>query len=93
MWPQEVKMKVGDKLYCKEDFNKYFTAGKIYKIDSCKKRGIIVEDNYGVGVYVSLIDGLGMHEIGQVICIDQYFYTKKEIRKMKLEKLINVATK
>ena len=94
-------MKVGDVLICK----KRVEIGQNWS--SWDRHVILVHPNQKVTVaslhssfLVTLIynkynDSFVMSSIGKINFYDyiwDYFYTEKELRKMKLEKLINVAT-
>lgn len=73
-------MKTGDKLCCKRDFilgrNKWITKGKTYSIfyNEQSDAWYIIDDQKEVNEYL-------------MSDIETYFYTKKELRKMKIEKL------
>lgn len=82
-------MKAGDKVYCKAELyindTIYFRAGKWY---------IIVEiDNHdnSIGVFYNAKgNSYWMNILGSNACdcnFVDYFYSKKEVRKLKLEKL------
>ena len=82
-------MKIGDKLICKEDFS--YSKGKFY---FSFKKGIdylvtsayyVSSENYS---YVQFFgDSYGAYcNLREETC-EKYFYTKREVRKLKLEKL------
>ena len=83
-----MKVKVGDKVYCHTEYSVYiwrksFSKGNIYIIDTVN----IIDSE----IWVWMFDDFG----SQVsICydnkFDKYFYTDKELRRKKLEKLRNV---
>ena len=81
-------MKKGEIVICKKDcfcnlINKnkpYFTAGKFYKIiDIGETIVFIMGDKY--------IKPLFLVEVNSLTYFHEYFYTKKELRKVKLEKI------
>ena len=94
MWPQEVKMKVGDRLYCHSglfiygfsSINIRFTTGKFYiikSIDQMKKcsnfASIYDDDNNLIGFAIDDLTSKNHYS--------NHFYTEQELRKMKLDKL------
>ena len=84
-------LKVSDKLLCKKDFIRYsivsITKGKYYTI-----RSIDSSDDDDIGVQIKYNDKYSLswwfsYNIENDWYIWDYFYTDKEIRKMKLNQL------
>ena len=86
-------MKVGDKLICKKtlfcDGASYFTIGSIYSVMELESKDIVIKCNTGCifsgcGFLKSNKDGFVENHHWLLF---EYFYTEKEIRRMKLDKL------
>ena len=81
-------MKKGDKLYCKKDTHTWINQ-KIYKGNECFICAIDMETTY-VGISKAACDITWLFytkKINGVEYIWDHFYTKKEIRKLKIQKL------
>jgi len=86
-------MKVGDKLICKKNHGyngfsevSYFEVNAEYTIDTIKKwidHYTIIIDNIGFTYNFNL----NYKQINGCYMLYDYFYTKKELRKLKLEVL------
>ena len=87
-------MKIGDKLYCKKELNDvdddyehfHFEIGKIYNIIEPKygkvvNNGVFVDEGVGYWFYK------GDKHTTIVNKLSDYFYTKKELRKIKLNEI------
>jgi hypothetical protein len=81
-------LKNGDKIFCKKIYNPdgihyYFTVGKMYRVCKMTDKYIqeIEDDNIVYSVYLQSDDNT------KNAYIWKYFYTEKELRKLKLEKL------
>jgi len=81
-------MKAGDKLYCKKTYyatnqfnttEEWVTKGKTYKV--------VIEDDFCI---FSIIDNDGEYNNTLTIpkILNEYFYTQKELRKLKLQKIM-----
>ena len=82
-------MKIGDKVFCYRSIP-LFNKGDFYKIGMVTPRGVYIEPAiYLDGHYFKLKNS---SELGFVF-FDDYFYTKREIRKLKLEKINNNENK
>lgn len=87
-------MKIGDKVYCIKEYQTYypkinFEIGKTYNIE-----GIIEFDRLGhhthkANVNKTLFTLLKDSNIGFHLSFYEYFITEKELRKIKLQKIIN----
>lgn len=75
-----MKFKVGDILISKLDYVNKFTEGKSY---------IMVELTSFYRDIITIIIDSGENYSFFDDCIDDYFYTKQEVRKMKLERIDN----
>jgi hypothetical protein len=73
-------MKIGDKLLCKRNLDAYITKGKKYEIKEIYTKYISIKDNDVLRKYSNV---LLMLYFGTYIW--DYFYTKEEIRILKLE--------
>lgn len=75
------KLEKGNILTCKKELKDWYTIGKEYKIlKIIDNSWINVEENE----YNCYVD-FSLHNTGKFVW--DYFYTKKEMRKLKLEKL------
>lgn len=86
-------MKVGDKLLCKVGYNDDFIKGKLYEIyDIYDDNHIIIcgenENKYTYidDSFIFYLDGC-KNKFANSLGLYNYFYTDKELRKMKLNKL------
>ena len=80
-------MKIGDRILCRLGIRCWFTAGHYYIIDRCDgdDGDVLIIDDMNDRVAFSLInrdEGL----------FHNHFYTEKEMRKMKLERLERVVS-
>ena len=85
-------MKVGDKVYCKKS-NVYFDyvinkKGTIYTVIEISSNTVTLscEESFSLDTW-SYIFGKGGYEIYRVFLFPEHFYTIKEYRKLKLEKI------
>lgn len=72
-------MDVGDKVICKYSID-FFKIGGIYEIEFINSGNIKVGNNYGGYWFNGIVDGYSH-------LIWDYFYTVKEVRRLKLEKM------
>ena len=76
-------MKAGDKLMCKDSLRNWFDKGKFYKIESNISGVISMIDNINELVTFAFDEKY----LDYTSYIFDWFYTEKELRKMKLEKI------
>ena len=76
-------MNDGDKLLCKECLRNWFDKGKYYKILKNTSGVISMIDNFDELVTLAFDEKY----INYTSYIFDWFYTEKELRKMKLEKI------
>ncbi len=73
-------MKVGDKLICKKEIE-FFKKGSKYTIESISDMSILIGFRYGNFWF----NAVNLYGDSYLVC--DYFYMKKELRKLKLDKL------
>ena len=79
-----MKFKIGDKLLCKKD-NRYLNCGDYYNI--VKITEFIYVGNKSIGDYDRIDDWFEGLDYDNYKYIYNWFYTKDEIRKIKLDKI------
>jgi len=77
-------------LVCKDDFMKYYIKNNVYKFE---KIGIDTYYKTKKTVYYRVYYRIDEYCLFTYYEIDMFFYTIKELRKMKLSKLKNVNEK
>ena len=75
-------MKVGDKLYCKNNFYLWFIAGNNYIITGFIGNYIYIRDKYGNDTPFDI-------NVTYPESYLNYFYSEQEMRKIKLERIEN----
>jgi len=73
-------MKVGNKLYCHNNYKQALTIGNVYTILELQNGEYWIDDDDGSYVYFKLYDWDAFYYA-------KWFYSEKEYRKLKLEKL------